>query len=331
MTVRVGIIGGAGHVGYIVKGIEELGDACVCAVAPGCPEEDVEQVKRRAGAGPDTSVYPDYRDLLEREELDIVGVSPFYYLHADVTCAVLRRGAAVYCEKPLALTHASLEAIRDARDASGAAIGTMLNFRYEPAFNTARRLVEAGAIGQPTVGYSQKSYKRGERPEFYRQRDTFGGIVPWVGIHAIDWFRWVSGLEYVAVSAHHSKLHRPDYPGMEDAATCLFELENGGTAVMSFDFLRPAGAPSHGDDRLRLLGENGALEARGRDWLELITKDATELVPLTEPEHGSFADFALSVINPEHTCRITSEDAIRVTEICLKTRDAADHHQRVLL
>jgi len=331
MSLRIGIIGGSGHIGYIVKGMVELGDARLCAVAPGCPEEDVDLVKRRSSATADTNVYDDYRRLLDCEELDIVGVSPFYYLHAEVTSEVLKRGIAAYCEKPLALTHESLDAVRCAREASGAPLGMMLNFRYEPAFNTARELVLSGAIGQPTVGYSQKSYKRGDRPDFYRRRDTFGGIIPWVGIHAIDWFRWVSALEYVAVNGQHTKLHRSDYPGMEDAATCLFELENGGTAVMSFDFLRPAGAPTHGDDRLRLLGELGAIEARGRDTLELITADGVEHVAVTEPAHGSFADFALSVTDPAHTCRITPDDAVRVTEICLKARDAADRHERLTL
>ena len=56
MSLRIGIIGGAGHIGYIVQGVKELGDAAVCAVAPGCAAEDVDQVKKRSGAGPDVTV-----------------------------------------------------------------------------------------------------------------------------------------------------------------------------------------------------------------------------------------------------------------------------------
>ena len=269
--------------------------------------------------------------MLDDEKLDIVGVSPFYYLHAEVTREALRRGIAVFAEKPLALTLESLDEIRRAQQETGALIGIMLSFRYAPSFHTAHKLIEEGAIGEPTVGYSQKSYKRGDRPEFYKKRETWGGIIPWVGIHAIDWFWWVSGREYVAVSGHHSKLHRPDYPGMEDAATCLFELDNGGTVVMSFDYLRPTGADTHGDDRLRLLGEKGAIEARGQDYLQLITEDGAEDVPLENPEHGIFADFALSVTDKDHVCRIPTDEAIRITEIALKARDAADRHERVVL
>ena len=328
MTLRIGLVGAAGHVNYVTTGIQELGDAALVAVAPGCPAEDGARLRKIGGET--ATFYADYHDLLA-QVLDIVAVSPLYYLHAEVTVAALRAGHAVYCEKPLALTLESLADVREAQAASGLPIGIMLDFRYHPTFHAARRLVAEGAIGTPTVAYGQKSYKRGNRPDFYRQRETFGGITPWVGIHAIDWVRYVAGVDYRAVTSQHVKLHRPDYPDMEDAATCIYELANGGSAVMSFDFLRPAGAPTHGDDRLRILGEKGALEIREDCGLELITADGVQTIEPAAPPHGSFADFALSVIDPGHTCITSTEDALRVTEIALRTRDAADQAMRVLL
>ena len=330
MSLRIALIGGAGHVNYISDGLASLPDASICAVAPGCAAEDVSRLRRLGGAA-HAKVYADYHELLAVEHPDLAAVSPFYYLHAEVSAAALRAGAAVYCEKPLALTFASLAEVRLALEETDRPLGIMLNYRYLPAFYTARRLVAAGAIGEPTVGYAQKSYKRGVRPDFYRRRDTFGGITPWVGIHAIDFLRWISGHDYVSVSSRHVKLHCPDYPDMEDAATCMFELDNGGSAVMSFDFLRPAGAPSHGDDRLRLLGDRGALEIRGESSLELITASGVQTVPLETPPYGPFADFARALLDPTHVCAISSEEALRVTEIALKTREAADTGQRLAL
>lgn len=328
MTLRIGMIGASGHANYVTGGIRELGDAILVAVAPGCPEEDGERLRRIGGE--QATYHEDYRDLL-KEDLDIVAVNPFFYLHAEIAVAALRAGCAVYCEKPLALDLAGLEQVRGAWAQSGRPLGIMLNFRYLPAFHAARKLVAEGAVGTPTVAYGQKSYKRGKRPDFYRHRATFGGIIPWVGIHAIDWVRYVAGIDYRAVVAHHSKLHCPEYPGMEDAATCLYELANGGTAVMSFDFLRPAGAPSHGDDRLRILGENGAIEIREDCGLQLVTADGVRSIEPQSPPHGPFADFARSVLDPGHVCLISPEDALRVTEIALRTRDAADLGARIAL
>lgn len=331
MSLRIALIGGVGHTNYVTEGVNELPGAVICAVAPGSADDDPERLQRLAGGGRGARFYADYRDLLAAERPDIVAVAPAYHRHAEITGAALRAGSAVYCEKPLALTLESLAEVRDAWAESRRPLGMMLNFRYIPAFLTARRLVAAGAIGAPTVGYAQKSYKRGVRPDFYRRRETFGGIIPWVGIHAIDFLRWVSGREYRSVMAQPVKLHCPDYPGMEDAATCLYELDNGGSAVMSFDFLRPAGAATHGDDRLRLLGERGALEIRGEGSLELTTAAGTQSVPLAAPAYGPFADFARGVLDSAHECAISAAEALRVSEIALKTREAADSGRRVRL
>ena len=330
MTLRIAIIGGAGHIDYVPSGIDELGDARLCAVARGSASDDLEHIRRAARAAPGVPSYDDYREMLDRERPDLVVVLPEFHLHAEITADALRRGIPVLSEKPLALTLESLAQVREEQRASGAPLGMLLPFRYAPAFYTARRLVREGAIGEPTVGYAQKSYKRGVRPDFYRRRETFGGIIPWVGIHAIDWFQWVSGRAYRAVTASHSKLHFPDYPEMEDAATCLFELDNGGTAVMSFDFLRPAAAPTHGDDRLRLVGDNGAIDVHGAERIEFIAADRVTPVTAEKPPFGMVADFALSVADGKHVCAIGTEDAIRITEIALRTRDAADSRSRIV-
>lgn len=333
MTIRIGCIGDTGHIAYVFQGLDEIPDARLCAVAKGCDAETLEELRwfLSEREAPPVQFYDDYRDMLNDHTLDVLVAAPMLHLHAEVICEGLRRGLPVFCEKPLALTLDSLAQVREAQQTVGKPLGMMMDFRYAPAFHTARRLVAEGRIGTPTAGYAQKSYKRGKRPDYYRTRETFGGIIPWVGIHAIDWFRWVSGIEYSAVSAAHAKLHYPDYPDMEDAVTCVFELANGGTAAMSFDFLRPAGAPTHGDDRLRLIGEKGVLEVLGRDKISLIdTTGPVHVVP-EKPPHGLFADFLLSVANPQHICALSTEDALRVTEVALKTRDAADNRQRKVL
>jgi hypothetical protein len=45
----------------------------------------------------------------------------------------------------------------------------------------------------------------------------------------------------------------------------LFRLANGGTATCHLDFLRPESAHTHGDDRLRIAGSEGVLEAEDLD------------------------------------------------------------------
>lgn len=329
MATRIGTIGGSGHYHYVLDGVSEMRDAVICAVAPGRLEEDISGLSNDLLRSPTTPKhYDDYREMLDREDLDIVAVNPFFHLHSEVTVEALRRGIHVLCEKPLALDLASLNGVREAQAQSRAKIGMMLALRYDSRFYTARQLVAQGAIDEPSIGYAQKSYKLGKRPAFYCKRETFGGLIPWVGIHAIDWFRWVSGVDYAAVIGHHANLHAPQHPEMEDTACCLFELSNGGSVVMSFDYLRPGGAETHGDDRLRLVGSSGCLEV-SEAGLTLIDADGTRNVDLVAPPHGLLADFALSVANEEHRCLISTEEAIGITEIALLARDAADNMCRI--
>ncbi len=81
-----------------------------------------------------------------------------------------------------------------------------------------------------------------------------------VGIHALDYARWAAGVDYVELSAYHANLAHSERPGCQDVAAVLARLANGGAAVFTFDYLRPAAAPTHGDDRLRVAGSRGVLE-----------------------------------------------------------------------
>ena len=87
-----------------------------------------------------------------------------------------------------------------------------------------------------------------------KSRATFSGAIPFVGIHMFDLMRWISGREFVKVAAFHSNVTQPQIREMHDNASAVFLLDNGGTATLRVDYLRPKAAPTHGDDRLRLAG-----------------------------------------------------------------------------
>ena len=326
------MVGVSGHPNLVLDGIRETPRVELVAVASGsCDESLTSFVASAAAVGVCPKVYEDYRHMLDDERLDVLAVTPPFYQHSHVSIEALQRGCAVYCEKPAAISHEDLDKVRSAWQASGKPFGLMLNFRYDHCFYTAHQLVRDGLIGDPVLAYGQKTYRFGQRPDFFRKRDTSGGLIPWVGIHAIDWCRWVSGRQYTAVTANHANAATPEYPGMEDHAACLFEFDNGGSAVMAFDFLRPEGAATHGDDFLRLTGTRGYLEVRSPQGLQVVTAEGPVPVSLSRPEYGPFADFLHSVMDPRHVCLVSAEDSFAVTEIALRTRDAADGGQRVIL
>lgn len=331
--LRIAIIGASGHYGMVTGALAELnGAAVLCAVAPGSADEDISPLlKTREVVEADVAVYDEYQRLLDDAAPDIVVVNPFFGLNGVICAETLRRGIPTLCEKPLATELSQIAALRALHRDTSTPLSTMLGSRYEASFYTAWRLVRAGVIGEVIAGSAQKSYKFGVRPDFYRRRESFGGIIPWVGIHAIDWFRWVSGRDYVAVTVRQGNLTKPGYPGLEDHATCLFTLDNGGSAVMSFDYLRPDNAPSHGDDRLRLVGTHGYLEIRGPDFFDVWTDDGFYATELQSPPCSLLADFIRTIETPSYRPLLTAEDALRVTEIALLTRQAGDNGENVVL
>ncbi|HOF89297.1 MAG TPA: Gfo/Idh/MocA family oxidoreductase, partial [Armatimonadota bacterium] len=185
--LRLGIVGCSGHVGYVLGALGALADQVrLVAVAPGGPDEDLAAL-RAAPEAAGARAYDDYTAMLADAGLDLLAVTPHFYRHAAVSLAGLRHGCAVFCEKPLALTLHELDTLRGGQQSSGRPLGMMLDARYAPPFYTARRSVAAGVLGEVVAGYAQKSYKLGTRPDFYTRRATVGGLIPWVGIHAIDW------------------------------------------------------------------------------------------------------------------------------------------------
>ena len=197
-------------------------------------------------------------------------------------------------EKPVATTLPDLQALKKAVTDSGVRLTSMMNMRCFPPYRAARKAVQAGLIGEPILLTSQKSYRFGEqRPWFYKDLKTYGGTIPWAGIHSVDYMRWASGREYRQVSAWHGNKDHHDYPGFQDHAGLLFKLDNGGTAMSNLDYLRPETAPTHGDDRLRIAGSEGVLEVLGaEDRVLLITASARQR-ELELPETVDFfADFS---------------------------------------
>ena len=101
--------------------------------------------------------------------------------------------------------------------------------------------------------------------------------------------------------------------------------------MTNLDYLRPESAPTHGDDRLRIAGSEGVLEVFGaEDRVHLITGlDGPRELELPEPV-DFFADF-LDELSGKGEHLISQADAFRLTEICLKAREAAETGQWVPL
>jgi predicted dehydrogenase len=323
--IRIAIIGLEGHHSEILEVIEQVPQIRMVAIAETSPAL-LAQVPRNPRLS-QAKIYEDYRQMLELEPLDIVAIGGENGTRASIVRACAERKVAIVAEKPLAT---NLEELALTRKALAQVPFTMLlPMRFEPVYRRMRDLVQNGEIGEVLCMGAQKSYKLGERPDWMKKRETYGGTIPYIGIHMVDLMRFVSAHDFTATAAFHSHNGMTGYGEMENNTAVIFQMDNHGTANLRLDYLRPAAAPTHGDDRLRIAGTRGVVEYQASTGLILLkANDKPKTITDLPAGKRLFVDFLEALYNGGNHA-LSSEAIFRVNEIVLKAREAADHGQVV--
>lgn len=330
-NLKIVIIGGSGHYEYVLPTAKKFGFE-ISAVAAGSADEDISRAVsdvRKIGMEP--KIYDDWREMIDAEKPDAAVINSYMGYNAQMSIFALERGIHVFCEKPVATTLFDLSRLRAVYAAANEEKKTvfcgMFGISYTPHFEAARRYIESGALGDVRLMNAQKSYRLGNREPFYLSRELLGGMIPWVAIHGIDWIYSLGGFGFKSVTAAHSRVANGNNGDLEATAMILFEGENGAMASVSADYLRPKDAPTHDDDRIRVVGTKGILEVRGGK-VHLISDGGERVLENVQPEHELFEEFALD-ISGEGTCRVTAEETLNVTEIALIARQSADEGRKI--
>ncbi|MGI5214461.1 Gfo/Idh/MocA family protein [Plantactinospora sp. CA-290183] len=151
----------------------------------------------------------DWRDLVTRDDIDVVDVCTPGDSHAEITIAALEAGKHVLCEKPLANTVEEARAmVAAAARAQSAGVRTMCGFNYRrvPAVSLMRELVASGRLGvirHVRAVYLQDWIVDPQFPLVWRlQKDRAGsGALGDIGAHIIDLTQYVTGQRISGVSA----------------------------------------------------------------------------------------------------------------------------------
>ena len=305
--MKIGIIGSLGHLHYVeqVKEQHEF-----TAIASGGGEDISYPLTAFSGA----KLYDSPDELIEKADIDLLVVNTYADINYRFTANALRRGIHVFAEKPLAISLEQLAEIESAYSEGKAQLGCMLALRGEGHFAAAKKAVEDGLIGEVRLISAQKSYKMGTRPDYYRQNKLFGGLIPWVMIHAIDYICYTTGLRCESVTSGASNIGNLGMDEMERSSAALFKMENDVYATITADYLRPAKAPTHEDDRLRIAGTQGVVEVRDGKAICICADGVIELEKTaTENIMQSFTDS----IEKGTKSLCTAQDAIYATKIAI--------------
>jgi predicted dehydrogenase len=225
----------------------------------------------------------DWREVIAREDVDLVSIVTPPVTHMLMTLAALDAGKAVLCEKPMAMSAAEADAMRRRAVESEALALIDHELRFLPGRLKMREMVHAGELGE--VRNAKLIFRSDSRASMDRKWDWWsdersgGGALGAIGSHAIDAFRWILGAEvsevFCSLATHIAE--RPVDEGTgemrrvttDDEANLILRLEDsdltaGATATVSLSVVEQ-GRPRH---RLEIFGSKGGLmvEEGGELW-----------------------------------------------------------------
>ncbi|MEW2358835.1 Gfo/Idh/MocA family oxidoreductase [Spirillospora sp. NPDC029432] len=253
------------------------------------------------------AVETDWKELLRRDDVQLVDICTPGDSHAEIAVAALDAGKHVLCEKPLANTVEEAAAmVAAAERARERGVRSMVGFNYRrvPAIALARRMVADGRLGtlrHVRAQYLQDWLADPGAPLVWRlQKDRAGsGALGDIGAHIIDVAQHVAGQRLTGVSGLTETFvgERPLVGGdgtgpvtVDDAAVFMGRTDGG--ALATFEATRFAAGRKNAL-RFELNGSAGSLafdlEALNELWFHDHTEDAATAgfrrILVTEPEH----------------------------------------------
>jgi predicted dehydrogenase len=214
----------------------------------------------------DHVAYGNWRDLLAREDIDVIDVATPPATQRDIVLAALARKRHVLCEKPFGAGLHDAAAMATAQsDDRVAAVG--YQFRFEPAFQALRQCFQAGAVGdllRVDVRWMTGGRADPTRPWGFQHDEVAGGGVGNAFLsHVVDYLLWMTasrldvdgGARLVIVGARADASGAPRRVTAEDSADLLAHLDGSVPVTVAVSNCLPGGA----GHRVEVYGTKGRL------------------------------------------------------------------------
>lgn len=239
--MRIGFAGLThGHVWGLIDHFAAVPEFEMAAVADPTPLMDM-------GGKNFATQYTDWREMLDKENLDIVVVTNDNLEAANVMVETLGRGIHTFKEKPMAASATDAQRILEAWDNSGATLMINWPFCWNPWTHDLRKRIDAGEIG-PVFHLRYRNGHHGPKEigcdEYfvgwlYDEAKNGGGAIADFCGYGAALSRWYFGMPdtVIAVRDNYTK----DYDVPDDHALCILKypkanvLLEGTWATFGFD------------------------------------------------------------------------------------------------
>jgi predicted dehydrogenase len=318
--------------GHIYSQVNALlrADAELCIFY--APEDDLAASFQR--------IYPQAQrafsqeQILSDETIQLVVSAAIPCERAPLGIRVMQHGKDFMSDKPGFTTLQQLAEARRVQAESGRIYSIMYCERlYNPATVKAGELVQAGAIGQviQTVGLGPHRANLPARPEWFFQKEKYGGILADIGSHQVDQFLFFTGSTKAEILVSQvGNFKNPEHPELEDFGEMLLQGDKG-SGYIRVDLFTPDGLPAFGDGRLTILGTDGFIEVRkycdlagrpGGDHLFLADRQGVTYIDCAKADLPYGRQLVADIRNRTETA-LGQAYGFLVSEIALKAQESA--------
>lgn len=320
------------HIYGQIQNMQNVGGEFVGWWTEGTPET-LEGFAKRF---PDVPRFTGLAELLADDPIELVLIADIPVRRAQRAIDAMRAGKDVMVDKPGCTTLEQLSAIEQVVSETGRIWSIDFSERFEVASVTkAAELVAQGAIGRviQTAGLGPHRLNRDSRPDWFFERESYGGILCDIASHQIDQFLYFTQSTDAQITlASAENYANPEDPGLQDFGEIALRNESG-HAYIRVDWYTPDGLPTWGDGRLTILGTEGYIELRkyvdvagaeGIDHLFLVNGDVCQKIDCSDAGYPYFGRL-FSDIRARTETAMTQQHAFKVMELAIKAQNMAEN------
>ena len=221
MTIKTAILGygrsgSTLHADALEKLDNDFAITAVCDIDPKRQYEAKERFK--------CTVYDDYKQMLENEELDLIIIVTRSNQHCEMTCDCLRGGVNVLVTKPWCANASEAEKMISAANESGSKLLPWLPARWGCDLQRLKEIIASGVIGKVFM-IRRREFNFGIRFDWQTEKKYSGGYLLNWGPHIIDQAIQLSGEDVTSVYGQMRQIINPG--NVEDTFNALLTTDSG--------------------------------------------------------------------------------------------------------
>lgn len=236
----------------------------IVAVCDVIKEHSDELLDKFNIAKDDIHQYVDYKEMIEKEKLELVAIATESGLHAEIALFCIRKGIHCIIEKPIAMNMKDARKICAEAEKHNVVVCASHQNRFNKSIQKIHEAVKKEKFGKILHAAAHVRWNRGK--EYYEQanwRGTWandGGCLMNQCIHNADLLRWLMGNDIEEVMAYTDNLNH-DYLEAEDLGLAVIKFTNGSYGLFEGTVNV---YPKNLEETLYIFGSSGTVKVGGK-------------------------------------------------------------------